>query len=64
MAKITNSVAFKNALIDLSTNTIVEVTKDSEFTYSLSDVLNRFEGKYVAITIKEDAELGIDVDSE
>ncbi|QYG30002.1 YonK family protein [Mammaliicoccus sciuri] len=58
MAKITNSVAFKNATVSLADNEIIEITKDAEHKYSLSEVLDRFEGKFVSITIKEDSELG------
>lgn len=58
MAKITNSVAFKNATVSLADNEIIEVTKEDEVKYSLSEVLNRFEGKFVSLTIKEDSELG------
>ncbi|WP_415408920.1 YonK family protein [Staphylococcus agnetis] len=57
MAKITNTINFKNAIIDLPNNTITEFTKDSEATYKLSDILDRFAEKYVTITIKEDTEL-------
>ena len=42
MAKITNSVAFKNATVSLADNEIIEVTKDAEYKYSLSEVLERF----------------------
>ncbi|MEJ7218464.1 YonK family protein [Staphylococcus gallinarum] len=64
MAKITNAVAFKNAIIDLADNSVTEITKDTEIKYSLADVLNRFEGKYVSFTIKEDAEFIDNTDGE
>ncbi|HDK5689035.1 TPA: YonK family protein, partial [Staphylococcus pseudintermedius] len=46
MAKLTNTVSFKNAIIDFENDTITEVTKDTESTFKLSEIINRFENKY------------------
>lgn len=56
MAKLTNTVSFKNAIIDFENDTITEVTKDTESTFKLSEIINRFENKYVSFSIKEDTE--------
>ena len=58
MAQITNSISFKNAIIDLENNQIIELNKDTEQQYSLSEVFSRFQDKYVSLTIKENSELG------
>lgn len=34
MAQITNSISFKNAIIDLENNQIIELNKDTEQQYS------------------------------
>ncbi|EKI4463997.1 YonK family protein [Staphylococcus delphini] len=57
MAKLTNTVSFKNAVIDLENDTITEVTKDTESTFKLSEIIARFEDKYVSFSIKEDTEV-------
>ncbi|WP_239704869.1 YonK family protein [Mammaliicoccus sp. E-M24] len=57
MAKLAKTLTFKNALIDLNDDSITEFTKDSEIRHSLSESLGTFEGKMVAITIKEESEL-------
>lgn len=60
MAQITNSISFKNAIIDLENNQIIELNKDTEQQYSLSEVFSRFHDKYVSLTIKENSELGFE----
>ncbi|UXU70110.1 YonK family protein [Mammaliicoccus sciuri] len=57
MAKLAKTLSFKNALIDLNDDSITEFTKDSEIRHSLSESLGVFDGKMVAITIKEESEL-------
>ncbi|ELJ9052756.1 YonK family protein [Staphylococcus pseudintermedius] len=57
MAKLTNTVSFKNAIIDFENDTITEVTKDTESTFKLSEIINRFENKCVSFSIKEDTEV-------
>ncbi|EGQ4065579.1 YonK family protein [Staphylococcus pseudintermedius] len=57
MAKLTNTVSFKNAIIDFENDAITEVTKDTESTFKLSEIINRFENKYVSFSIKEDTEV-------
>lgn len=57
MAKRVNSASFKGLLeIDWQTGKleITEVTKESEDTYNIGDVLNEFNGKTVTFTIKEE----------
>jgi YonK protein len=53
MAKLNHTLTFKNAEISLENNEITEELKESFETHVLSDVLNRFIGKKVDITIKE-----------
>jgi len=67
MAKINNTLTFKNAQISLEENTITEYTKDNIKVYVLSDVLRQFEGeeKFLDITFKEASELApSEVDGE
>lgn len=53
MAKMDNSISFKNASISLEENTIVEQLKDEEIVHTLSDVLALFKDKNVNISFKE-----------
>lgn len=56
MAKITNKIDFKNAEINLPEGLIVEDTKEGKFTHKLQDVVARFEGSKVNISITENVE--------
>ncbi|WP_299831265.1 YonK family protein [uncultured Metabacillus sp.] len=53
MAKMDNSISFKNATISLKDNTIVEQLKEDEIVHTLSDVLALFKDKNVNISFKE-----------
>lgn len=53
MAKLDNSLTFKNAYISLEDNTIVEHLKEEEIIHTLSDVLALFKDKQVNIAFKE-----------
>jgi len=53
MAKMDNSISFKNATISLEDNTIVEQLKEDEIVHTLSDVLALFKDKNVNISFKE-----------
>lgn len=58
MAKVNNTLTFKNAEISLDDNTIVELLKEEEVTHVLSEVLEQFKSvvgdeKRIDITFKE-----------
>jgi len=53
MAKMDNSLTFKNCYISLEENTIVELTKEDEIVHTLSEVLALFKDKQVNISFKE-----------
>ena len=58
MAKVSKSMSFKNAVIDLENNTITEFTKDDTKVYGLRDVLktrNGIEG--ISVSIKQEDEM-------
>lgn len=60
MAKRTNSAQLKGKLdIDWSLGELVitESTKDGEFEYSLSKLLEEFNGKNVTLSIKEEDQI-------
>lgn len=58
MAKISKSVSFKNATINLEDNTITEITKDYEKVYNLSEILDAWNGvKNISFSIKQDDEM-------
>lgn len=58
MAKISKSVSFKNATINLDDNTITEITKDYEKIYDLSEVLGAWNGvENISFSIKQDDEM-------
>lgn len=58
MAKLTNSIVIKG-ILDTENDTITEITKESENEYSLSGILDRFDGRMVTYSIKEDSELEV-----
>lgn len=67
MAKINNTLTFKNAQISLEENSITEYGKDDIKVYVLSNILRQFEGeeKFLDITFKEASELApSEVDGE
>ena len=53
MAKTNYTLKFTNAYVDVSNNTITEVTKDATFTHDLKEVLGGLEGKQLDITFSE-----------
>lgn len=60
MAKRTNSAQLKGKLdIDWSLNELVvtESTKDGDFEYSLTKLLEEFNGKNVTLSIKEEDQI-------
>jgi hypothetical protein len=59
MAKQTLNYSFKNAVISLEENTIVEYGKEDIKVYVLSEILKKFEGenKTVDLNIKESSDL-------
>lgn len=58
MAKISKSVSFKNATINLEDNTITEITKDYEKVYNLSEILDAWNGvENISFSIKQDDEM-------
>lgn len=56
MAKITNKIDFKNAVINLPEGLIIEDTKDGMFTHKLQDIVTRFEDSKLNISITENTE--------
>lgn len=58
MAKISKSVSFKNAVINVDEDTIIELTKDDEKIYRLSDILRSWDGvENISFSIKQDNEM-------
>ena len=58
MAKISKSVSFKNAVINVDEDTIIELTKDDEKIYRLSDILHSWDGvENISFSIKQDNEM-------
>lgn len=58
MAKISKSVSFKNAVINVDEDTIIELTKDDEKLYRLSDILRSWDGvENISFSIKQDNEM-------
>ncbi len=58
MAQKVYSIAFKNATIDTTDDTITEYLKDETKTYSLSGVLKDFDGiDGLTVTIKQADEM-------
>lgn len=53
MAKTNYTLKFTSAYVDVSNNTITEVTKDATFTHDLTEVLEQLEGKQLDITFSE-----------
>lgn len=58
MAKKTTATNVKG-ILDIQEDTITEITKDAENVYSLSEILNEYDGKSVTISIKEEQELAV-----
>lgn len=55
MAKSSTSIVFKNAVICKKDNTITEVNKDDTCVYSLSKLIERWDGiEGLSISIKKD----------
>lgn len=58
MAKVSKSMSFKNAVIDLENNTITEFTKDDTKVYGLRDVLKTWDGiEGISVSIKQEDEM-------
>jgi hypothetical protein len=57
-SKKTHAVSLKGEF-DLDSMEIVEMAKEGEFTYDFLEILREFDGKNVAISIKEDTELPV-----
>lgn len=58
MAKVSKSMSFKNAVIDLENNTITEFTKDDTKVYGLRDVLKTWNGiEGISVSIKQEDEM-------
>lgn len=69
MAKLTKSVAFKNATIEITNEeneikaTITEYEKDDTKVYDLLSVLNEYNGiDGISLTIKQDSNLASDAE--
>lgn len=61
MAKITKSTSFSKAVIDMEAMTITEITKDEEKTYSLTKLLEEWNGvEGISLTIKQDDEIPVE----
>lgn len=65
MAKASKSINFKNAEINKAKNLIIEVTKDDTKYYSLSKLIDEWDGiEGINITIKKDDEVESDVEDD
>lgn len=53
MAKKNFTLKFTNAFISLEDDTITEITRDSNYVHSLSDIIEQLEGKQLDITFSE-----------
>lgn len=58
MAKKTTATNVKG-ILDIQDDTITEITKDAENVYSLSEILNEYDGKQITLGIKEEQELAV-----
>lgn len=58
MAKKTTATNVKG-ILDIQEDSVTEITKYAENVYSLSEILNEYDGKTVTISIKEDQELAV-----
>lgn len=55
MAKLTKSVSFAKAKINLEDMTITEINKDDSKVFDLMEILNEWDGiNNISITIKKD----------
>jgi hypothetical protein len=58
MAKSKLNVGYSlSGFLDLDNGTITEMTKEEDKVYDFDNILRQFNGKEVAITIKETSEL-------
>ncbi len=57
-SKKVNTVNLKGELT-LDDMTVVEVSKEGEFTYDFLTILREFDGKTISISIKEENELPV-----
>lgn len=58
LAKISKSIAFKNATIDKEDMTITEIIKDDTNVYNLDNLLNEWDGiQGISLVIKKDDEI-------
>ena len=58
MAKKTTATNVKG-ILDIQEGVITEITKDAENVYSLSEILNEYDGKTVTFSLKEEQELPV-----
>lgn len=58
MAKKTTATNVKG-ILDIDSDIITEITKDAENVYSLSEILNEYDGKQITLSIKEEQELAV-----
>jgi predicted RNA-binding protein len=56
MAKFTHKVALKGEFV-FSDMEVIETSKEAINTYDLTEILKRFDGRTVSITISEDEEI-------
>lgn len=57
MAKQDYTLKFTKAYVDVESDTITEIGKETNTEYSLSETLQAFEGRQFDITFKETNEL-------
>ena len=58
MAKVSKSVSFKGAMIDLEEMKIYETTKDETFEYDLNSILQDWNGvEGISLSIKKDSDI-------
>lgn len=62
MAKLSKSVSFKGACIDLDEMKITETTKDDTFEYDLMEVLREWHNvEGVSLSIKKDSDIAPEI---
>lgn len=57
MAKKNSTITFKDAYIDVTSDTITEVTKDGTIEHSLKYILETLEGKCLNISFRENIDI-------
>lgn len=58
MGKSTKSVTYNvKGVLDLENGTVTEISKEEEVVYDFTEILAQFDGKEIAMSIKETSEI-------